>query len=41
MSMTLSNVKDAKTIDCFLVENKMVNYHESDDENPPCHSEDG
>ena len=39
MSMTLSNVKYTKTIDDLLVENVMETHYESNDENPPRHSE--
>ena len=39
--MTLSNVKDTKNIEDFLVENIIETYHDSEDENPPHHSEAG
>ena len=37
--MTLSNVKYTKNIDVFLVANVMETHYESNDENPPRHSE--
>ena len=39
--MTLSNVKDTKNIEDFLVEIMTENHYESEDENPPHHSEAG
>ena len=39
MNMKLSNVEDTKNIEDFLVENITEIHHESEDENPPCHSE--
>ena len=40
MSRNLSNFKDTKK-KLFLVENIMETHYESDDENPPCHSDAG
>ena len=39
--MTLSNVKDTKNIEDFLVEIMTENHYESEDEKPPHHSEAG
>ena len=39
--MTLSNFKDTKNIEDFLVGNIMGTHYESEDENPPHHSEAG
>ena len=41
VSMTFSNVRDTKNIEDFLVWNIMENHYESEDENPPHHSEAG